>query len=154
MILRAGFHPEALRELDDAIQWYDKGGQGRGARFRADYDQVVDRCMEWRESAPVVPVPGSDRTFRHARVPRSHYRFVFYVADDVLKVVAVAHQRRRPLCWADRDSSAAARPAPVSAAQIGSATENSAASSRSCPEAPFCLSGACQPREQSGPGRS
>lgn len=103
MTLRTGFHPEALRELDDAIQWYDKGGQGRGVQFRADYDHVVDRCMEWPKSASVVPVPGSARTFRHARVPRSHYRVVFYVADDVLKVVAIAHERRRPLYWADRD---------------------------------------------------
>ena len=103
MTLRTGFHPEALRELDDAIQWYDKGGQGRGVQFRADYNQVVDRCTEWPESAPAVPVPGSARIFRHARVPRSHYRVVFYVTDDVLKVVAIAHERRRPLYWADRD---------------------------------------------------
>lgn len=59
--------------------------------------------MEWPESASIVTVPGSTRTFRHARVPRSHYRVVFYVADDVLKVVAIAHERRRPLYWADRD---------------------------------------------------
>lgn len=103
MSLGFEFHPEAAEELDAAIAWYDQGGQNRGAIFEVAVDEVVDRCLEWPDSAEVVPVAGSDRVFRHAKVPRSRYRVVYYVADDVLKVVAVAHERRMPLYWADRD---------------------------------------------------
>lgn len=102
MSLSVVLHPDALRELGDAIEAYDQGGQGRGARFRADYDRVIDRCLDWPESAEVVAVPGSEKVFRRAKVPRSHYRVVYYVVGDALKVVALAHERRRPLYWTGR----------------------------------------------------
>lgn len=95
-------HPEAAEELDAAIAWYDQGGQNRGVAFEAAVNGIIDRCLEWPGSAAVVPVPGSERDFRHARVPRSHYRVVYYIADDILTVVAIAHERRLPLYWADR----------------------------------------------------
>ncbi|UNX53770.1 type II toxin-antitoxin system RelE/ParE family toxin [Georgenia sp. TF02-10] len=102
MRLRVVIHPDALRELGEAVEWYDQGGQDRGARFRALYNQVIDRCLRWPESAAVVPVPQSHRVFRHAKMPRSHFRVVYYITDDVLTVVAIAHARRMPLYWADR----------------------------------------------------
>ena len=102
MSLRVVVHPDALRELGDAIEWYDQGQQGRGTRFRADYDGIIDRCLQWPRSAAVVHVPESERIFRHARVPRSHYRVVYYITHEVFKVVAIAHERRLPLYWAPR----------------------------------------------------
>lgn len=103
MSLRVVVHPAALRELGDAIERYDLGGQGRGARFRTDFDWVVDRCLEWPESAAEVVVPGSEQVLRHARVPHSRYRIVYCITGDVLKVLAIAHERRMPLYWANRD---------------------------------------------------
>lgn len=96
-------HPEAAEELDAAIAWYDQGGQSRGSRFQAAVEDVIGRCVDWPQSGAVVPVPGSDRVFRHAKVPRSHYLVIYYVADDVLKIVAIAHAQRMPMYWADRD---------------------------------------------------
>lgn len=103
MSLCVVIHPEALRELSEAIEWYDQGGQGRGARFRADYDRVIDRCLDWPESGAEVPGSGSERVLRYAKVPRSHYRVVYYVIGDIFKIVAIAHERRMPLYWVDRD---------------------------------------------------
>lgn len=103
MTLRVGLHPDAVRELDEAIQWYDQGGQARGARFRADFNHVIDRCLEWPDSAEAIPDTGDERVYRHARVPRSHYRVVYYVTGDFLIVVAIAHERRMPRYWARRD---------------------------------------------------
>lgn len=102
MTLRLGFHPEAAAELDHAIGWYDQGGQGRGARFRADFDATVDRLFMWPESGQVIEVQGTEQAFRQAKIPDSDYRIVYYLAGGVVKVVAVAHQRRRPRYWAAR----------------------------------------------------
>lgn len=103
MTLRVGFHPDAVRELAEAIRRYDRGGQGRGTRFRADFNRVVDRCLEWPKSGEVVPDTGGKRVFRHAKVPRSHYRVVYHVTGDILTVVAIAHERRLPLYWTGRE---------------------------------------------------
>ena len=103
MTLRVGFHPDAVRELDDAIQWYDQGGQHRGARFRTDVDRVIDRLLEWPESAETILDTPAGRVFRHAKVPHSHYRLVYYLTDEALKIVAIAHERRMLLYWSGRD---------------------------------------------------
>lgn len=102
MSTRVVFHPDALRELGDAIEWYDQGGQGRGGRFRGAFDRIIARCLVWPESAAELAVPGHHGTFRHAKVPHSHYRIVYRVADDRLEVIAVAHERRMPLYWTNR----------------------------------------------------
>ena len=103
MTLRVGFHPDAVRELDDAIRWYDQGGQCRGARFRTDVDRVIDRLLEWPESAETISDVPAGRVFRHAKVRHSHYRLVYYLTDEALKIVAIAHERRMPLYWNGRD---------------------------------------------------
>ena len=102
MSTRVVLHPDALRELGDAIEWYDQGGQGRGVRFRVAFDRIIDRCLEWPGSAAEVSDPGSHGTFRHAKVPHSHYRIVYRVSNDRLEVVAVAHERRTPRYWENR----------------------------------------------------
>ena len=96
-------HPEAAEELDAAIAWYEQGGQHRGVAFEAAVDGVIDRCLEWPRSGEVVPVPGTERVFRHARVQRSHYRLVYSVSGDEFAVLAFAHESRMPLYWAGRD---------------------------------------------------
>jgi len=97
-------HEDALAELLDAIEWYDQGEQGRGARFRGDVFRVIDRCLDWPESGPIVLAPDStpDIVYRHAKVPHSHYRLIYVVDERVFLVVAVAHERRLPRYWSER----------------------------------------------------
>ncbi|WP_454296448.1 type II toxin-antitoxin system RelE/ParE family toxin [Salana multivorans] len=102
MKLRAAFHPAALEELADAIERYDLGGQGRGARLRSEFDRVLDHCLEWPALGASVEIPESQRAFRRVKVSGSHYSLIYFVDSGVLTVVAVAHERRRPLYWAVR----------------------------------------------------
>lgn len=96
-------HPEAAEELDAAIAWHEQGGPDRGMAFEAAVNNVIDRCMEWPRSGEIVPVPGTERVFRHARVPRSRYRLIYSVNDRELAILAFAHESRMPLYWAGRD---------------------------------------------------
>lgn len=102
MSLAFRIHPDAAQELGDAVEWYNRGGRQRGAEFRADFDRVVDRCLDWPESAAIVPASTSELTFRQAKIPRSHYGVVYYSSEDTLTVVAIAHERRMPLYWSHR----------------------------------------------------
>ena len=102
MTLTVRAHPEAAEELDAAIAWYDQGGQGRGEKFEAAYDDVIDRCLTWPESGASYPLDDQDVVVRTAKVARSSYRIVYFVDGKTFWVVAVAHQRRRPGYWKDR----------------------------------------------------
>jgi plasmid stabilization system protein ParE len=63
----------------------------------------VDRLLDWPGSGAELSTPATGRTFRHAKIPRSRYHIIYYIEDDVLMIVAVAHERRKPLYWTDRD---------------------------------------------------
>ena len=102
MTFTVRIHPEAAEELDAAIAWYEQGGPQRGAEFEAAVDSLIDRCLDWPHSGKVVPVLGTERVFRHARVPRSHYRLVYSISGNDFAVLAFAHESRMPLYWAGR----------------------------------------------------
>jgi hypothetical protein len=93
---------EAAAEVRDAIAWFDKGAQGRGQVFRSAFNDVVDRCLLWPESAPVYGIDAGEVIVRSAGVPGFGYAIVYLVEGDVLYVVALAHERRRPGYWQAR----------------------------------------------------
>jgi plasmid stabilization system protein ParE len=95
--MRVEFHPAALREVEDAQAWYEDRSNFAAAAFLRELSSAVQRILE----APgryAVAEAGTRRT-RLDRFPFSiHYR----VASDVVTVVAVAHQKRRPGYWSSR----------------------------------------------------
>lgn len=96
MSLSLRVHPEAAAELDAAIAWHDEGGFGRGEVFEAAYDRVVGRCLLWPASGSLYPLQDLDVVVRTAGVGRSLFRIVYFVDDENLWIVAVAHERRQP----------------------------------------------------------
>ncbi|MHA3724728.1 type II toxin-antitoxin system RelE/ParE family toxin [Leucobacter sp. HY1910] len=95
-------HPEAAEELNEAIAWYEQGGQHRGVAFEAAVDRLIDHCLAWPRSGEIVPVPETERVFRHARIPRSRYRLIYSIIGQRFAVLAFAHESRMPLYWASR----------------------------------------------------
>ena len=99
-------HPDAAVELQEAVDWYDQGGQERGQAFLEAYNDTVDRCLMWPDSGAIVSEddgPGPDQVEVHgAKVPKSSYWVIYYVEHDVVSIVAVAHERRQPGYWSVR----------------------------------------------------
>ena len=102
MTLTLVLHSEAADELRAAVAWYDQGGQNRGQSFMAAYKNTIGRCLMWPESGAATPIAGQTITIRSAKVPRSSYQVIYFVNQDTLHVIAVAHERRRPGYWASR----------------------------------------------------
>jgi toxin ParE1/3/4 len=102
MSLGFDFHPEARAEFFADVDWYDDREFGLGGRFElAVRESIVAamgspeswaRWLEWHRE-PVVRSKG---------VAEFPYRVVYFVEGDLLTIVAVAHQKRRPGYWRDR----------------------------------------------------
>jgi plasmid stabilization system protein ParE len=100
--LTVRFHPAAEAELDAAHDWYEQENLGVGAEFVAEVRPVIQNTAEWPALAPRVAVPGASSEVRRAGLRRFPYGVVYVVRDDVLWVMAVAHDRRRPGYWHGR----------------------------------------------------
>jgi plasmid stabilization system protein ParE len=71
--------------------------EGLGVAFVDSVEHTVARIAEHPESSPVLA--GRVRKVRVARFP---YSVLCSVVQDKVRILAVAHDRRRPFFWRDR----------------------------------------------------
>ena len=92
------FEPAARAEFAEAARWYAaEAGRSQATDFRNE----VQRTLALLVDHPAMGTPAESNT-RHMVVHRYPY-FVVYRADaDTLRVLALAHQSRRPGYWAGR----------------------------------------------------
>jgi len=106
MTLAFDFHPEARAEFVTDVDWYDGRGAGAGAgvggRFAEAVREAIDAAVD--DPAAWAKWPGWDRepTVRSKSATDFPYRVVYFVEDDLLTIVAVAHSKRRPGYWRER----------------------------------------------------
>jgi plasmid stabilization system protein ParE len=88
--------PEARQDLEDAAAWYEGEKPGLGLRFLDVVDQTLAQILENPEGAAVWE---KEPRLRRCIVPRFPYLVCYEVDGDVVRIVAIAHGRRRPGYW-------------------------------------------------------
>ena len=97
MTRAVSFHEDAQREFDEATDFYAMERVSLGRAFVEAVERAVDRMSEDPESCVVLR--GRVRKMRVARFP---YSGRDSVVDEQVRVIAVAHDRRRPFYWSGR----------------------------------------------------
>lgn len=105
MSLPVRFAAEAAAELDAAATWYDEQRPGLGDTFLDSVESALRILSDWPESGAPVPRIGADTNVRRVPVERFPYHLPYIVVDDHIRVLAVAHDRRRPHYSTRRGSS-------------------------------------------------
>jgi plasmid stabilization system protein ParE len=87
----------AQKELDDAVNYYNRESAGLGYEFLSEVFTTIDRIIEY---------PNAWQKFlketRRCLLRRFPYGIVYIVEDDTLVIFAVAHTHRNPDYWIDR----------------------------------------------------
>ena len=102
MTLSFGFHPEARAEFVADVDWYDGREPGLGERFESAVRGAIDEVVGAPEAWPLWPGWSREPLVRSRGVSGFPYRVVYFAVGDLLTVVAVAHEKRRPGYWRDR----------------------------------------------------
>jgi plasmid stabilization system protein ParE len=88
---------EASEEAEEASRWYRDRSVAAEASFLAELDHAVavvfDAPHRW---------PKHTAGTRRYVFPTFPYELVYFVDADVISVVAVAHEKRRPGYWRKR----------------------------------------------------
>ena len=90
-------HEDADLELNDAADYYDRESPSLGSAFLDEVDSGFDRICANPDAA--VEVARGIRKLVLARFP---YALVYEIRDDAIRILAIAHQRRRPYYWRGR----------------------------------------------------
>lgn len=101
MSRRQRFHPQAQVELEAAALWYEEERGGFGSTFIAAVMEAVEEVADWPGLGAPVAEEGEER-LRQVRVEGFPYHVGYLATDEELRVLAVAHERRRPGYWTSR----------------------------------------------------
>lgn len=91
------FLPEAEQEFREAARYYEAEAPGVGAAFVAEALRAVRSIVENPHAAPAV---GSG--IRRTVLKHFPYNILYAFEPDLIVIVAVAHQKRRPRYWRSR----------------------------------------------------
>ena len=91
------YHPDALRELTDAAQYYERQREGLGSRFLDE----VERSEAIISEEPLL-WPADDEGRHRCRVRGFPYLLIYRVRDERVYMLAVAHCKRLPGHWHSR----------------------------------------------------
>jgi plasmid stabilization system protein ParE len=94
--LRVHFEPEAETEYLQAGVWYERRREGLGLEFFDEVDATIRRILEFSRLGAAVPRVPLDLPVRRLAVRRFPYHVVYLEIAEALRILAVAHDRRRP----------------------------------------------------------
>jgi hypothetical protein len=96
------FAREAREEVVEAGRWYERQRRGLRAEFLVSLDEAVERLA--RLSPYLTPIRGVEPALGVKRVYMQRFPFalVFMELPDRIRILAVAHNKRKPFYWRDR----------------------------------------------------
>jgi len=91
------FHPEAEKEFENALEYYEACERGRGEEFYLEVHAAIDRILSFPQTWPVLA-----GEVRRCLVHRFPYGVLYSVEPDGVFILAVMHLRRDPDYWKRR----------------------------------------------------
>lgn len=91
------FHPDADAEIHEAAQYYEDRSTGLGAELLDEVERALGLIARNPEACQRV---GSRA--RRRSLWRFPYNLIYAVYPDRIRIVAFAHQKRRPFYWRKR----------------------------------------------------
>ena len=92
--MKSEFLPEAEEEFREAVRYYEKEAPGVGLRFITEVRRGITFITENPYAAAGV---GSG--IRRKVLNHFPYSLLYAVESELIVIVAVAHQKRRPRYW-------------------------------------------------------
>jgi len=88
------FHEDAEAEMIEAAQYYEEKAFGLGLSFLEAVETAVNQVLE----NPLAYQLVSDN-IRHKLLRRFPYSLQYIVEPDLIRILSVSHQKRRPGYW-------------------------------------------------------
>ena len=95
--MRYEFHPEAEVDLVETILYYETQALGLGGRFVSEVEHAIEQLLKH----PKIGAP-DESGFRKWVLDTFPYNLRYSENDDVVYILVVESQHRRPGYWKDR----------------------------------------------------
>jgi plasmid stabilization system protein ParE len=99
---RVQFEDEADAEYRLAGRWYEERREHLGLEFFDAVDEAIGRILDLPRSGTPLPRIPADLPVRTMAVTRFPYQVIYLEVNDHIRILAVAHDRRKPGYWTTR----------------------------------------------------
>ena len=96
------FEDEADAEYRLAGRWYEERREHLGIEFFDAVDATVDHIVATPQAGGLVPRVPSELPVRRRAVARYPYHVIYIEAATEIRILAIAHDRRKPGYWHTR----------------------------------------------------
>ncbi len=90
-------HETAEVEINEAADFYDLKAPGLGSAFLDEVERAIETISQHPEAAPLVRAG-----IRKKSILKFPYSLLYSVRPQEIRLLAVAHQKRRPFYWRSR----------------------------------------------------
>jgi len=95
--MRYSFHPDAKRELFEAINYYEECKSGLGLEFAKEVYSTIQRIIRFPEAWSKL-----SKNTRRCLTNRFPYGVIYQRADDEIIIIAVMQLNKEPDYWKKR----------------------------------------------------
>ena len=99
---RVRFEDEADAEYRLAGRWYEARREHLGIEFFDAVDATVDHIVAMPQAGGLVPRVPSELPVRRRAVARFPYQVIYLETATEIRILAIAHDRRKPGYWQTR----------------------------------------------------
>ena len=99
---RVRFEDEADAEYRLAGRWYEERREHLGIEFFDAVDATVDHIVAMPRAGGLVPLVPSELPVRRRAVARFPYHVIYLATTTEIRILAIAHDRRKPGYWHTR----------------------------------------------------
>jgi len=96
-VIKVLFHELAGKEFLETRDYYDDLVFGLGEKFVTE----VERCLNIIKTNPLA-YPVTKQNVRKAVIIKFPFSILYRVDGNVIYILAVMHQKREPIYWAER----------------------------------------------------
>ena len=90
-------HPDADAEITEAARYYESREPGLGSDLLGEVERAFDQILTTTEACQRI-----GRRVRRKSLWRFPYNLIYAVYPERIRIVAFAHQKRRPFYWRKR----------------------------------------------------
>ncbi len=88
------FDPDAKAEFLAAVHYYESCQSGLGRRFKLIVQSAIKNIAKTPFQYRLIHAP-----FRRYLLPKFPYAIMFSIEPDHIRIIAVAHTKRKPEYW-------------------------------------------------------
>ena len=87
----------ARQEFNDAKEFYEIEQAGLGLRFEKEIKKSILHIKQYPYAWPI-----ERNEVRHCLIHKFPYKILYFVQNNIILILAFAHQHRKPDYWIDR----------------------------------------------------